>query len=353
MRHRTRLVTHAGIRDDQTMRRRPRTDPVVRAAVVGAGRMGRWHVRAIEAAGGTVAAVVDPDVSRARALANGAAAVPSLADLGSRPGLDVAHICTPLEAHVDAVRAALDCGAHAIVEKPLAESAEATSLLLEHAAGRGLAVVPVHQFLFQPGVQQILRRREELGSLVRCVFLAASAGAEVTGIDADTLVAEILPHPLSLFARLTQVDVGALDWHVIRPAPGELRAVSVADTTSLEIAVTARGRPIFTGLEAMGTEATAHADFFQGFATIDRGRATRARKLSGPFVRSTKTLVGAGVNLAARTVAWETGYPGLRVLVQRTYAAIASGSAPPISPAETIAVATARDRILDRIRVGA
>ena len=337
--------------DDPTMRVRPRTDPVVRAAVVGAGRMGRWHVRAIEAAGGTVTAVVDPDLSRARSLANGAAAVPSLADLASG-GFDVVHICTPLEAHVDAVRAALDCGAHAIVEKPLAESAEATGLLLERAAARGLAVVPVHQFLFQPGVRQILQRREELGSLVRCVFLAASAGAEVTGIDADTLVAEILPHPLSLFARLTQVDVGSLDWHVIRPAAGELRAVSVAETTSLEIAVTARGRPTFTGLEAMGTEGTAHADLFHGFATIDRGRATRARKLSGPFVRSTKILLGAGANLATRTVTWETAYPGLRTLVRGTYTAIASGSEPPISPAETIAVATARDRILDRVGVG-
>ncbi len=103
----------------------------------------------------------------------------------------------------------------------------------------------------------------------------------------------------------------------------------------------------------MGTDATAHADLFHGFATIDRGRGTRARKLAGPFSRSTRTLVGAGANLAARTIAWETASPGLRELVRRTYAAILGGGAPPISDGETIAVAVARDRILELAPVDA
>ena len=133
---------------------------------------------------------------------------------------------------------------------------------------------------------------------------------------------------------------------MLRPAGGELRALALADTTSLEIVLTARGRPTSTSLEVMGTEGTARADLFHGFATVDRGRASRTTKLTGPFTRSTRTLVGAGMNLAARTITWETAYPGLRELVRRTYAAIANGDAPPITRAETIAVAAARDRIL-------
>lgn len=328
------------------MTRRSGTGPVVRAAIVGAGRMGRWHARAVEAAGGVVVAVADPDLGRARALADDAVAVRSLGELGAETALDVVHVCTPAGSHADVVRSAVGARAHAIVEKPLAEDATATRRLLEETDAAGCMVVPVHQFVFQPGVQRILGRLDALGPLVRCAFVAASAGTESTGIGADELVSEILPHPLSLFARLTPLDVGVLDWRVVLPAAGELRALAVADAMSLEIVLTARGRPTSTSLEIMGTEGTARADLFHGFATVDRGRASRATKLTGPFARSTRTLVGAGMNLAARTIAWETAYPGLRELVRRTYAAIASGDAPPITTAETIAVAVARDRIL-------
>jgi predicted dehydrogenase len=328
------------------MPRRHGNEPVVRAAIVGAGRMGRWHARAVEASGGMVVAVVDPDVERARALVDGVVAVRGLGELGEGAGLDVVHVCTPVAGHASVVHAAVAAGVHAIVEKPLAEDAAATRELLEqtHAAGR--MVVPVHQFLFQRGVQRILGRLDELGPLVRCAFVAASAGTESTGIDADALVSEILPHPLSLFARLTPFDVGELDWHVARPAAGELRALAIAGTTSLEIVLSAHGRPTSTTLEVMGSAGTANADLFHGFATVDRGRVGRATKLTGPFTRSTRTLAGAGANLAARTIAWEPAYPGLRELVRRTYAAIANDDEPPISAAETVAVAVARDRIL-------
>lgn len=329
------------------MRRRAGTEPVVRAAIVGAGRMGRWHAAAVAAAGGIVAAVVDTDLDRARSLAGAGAVASALGHLGPDPGIDVVHICTPVGTHAELVREALAKGAHALVEKPLAADAASTRRLLEQADAAGRMVVPVHQFVFQPGVQSILRRRTELGSLVRCAFLAASAGTETTGIGADELVSEILPHPLSLFARLTPLDVSALEWQVLRPAAGELRAVAQAETTTLEIVLTARGRPTITTLEVMGSRATARADLFHGFATIDRGKASRATKLTGPFTRSTRTLVGAGTNLAARTIARETAYPGLRELVRRTYAAITRGEAPPFSQAETIAVAVARERILD------
>ena len=328
------------------MRRRTGTERDVRAAIVGAGRMGRWHARAVEASGGVVVAVVDQDVGRARALVEGGVAVPSLGELEPTPGLDVVHVCTPVGSHADLVREAVDVGAHAIVEKPLAEDAAATRLLLEQTGAAGRMVVPVHQFVFQPGVQTILRRRDELGPLVRCAFVAASAGAETTALGADELVSEILPHPLSLFARLTPLDVGELDWQVIRPAVGELRAVAVADATSLEIVLTAHGRPTSTTLEVMGTEATARADLFHGFATVDRSRATRAAKLTSPFVRSTRTLVGAGVNLAARTISWETAYPGLRELGAVHIRRDRVRNAAPDSTTEAVAVAVARDRIL-------
>jgi predicted dehydrogenase len=235
------------------------------------------------------------------------------------------------------------------VEKPLAPDAGTTRSLVELASGAGLLLVPVHQFLFQPGVRRLVEHGRELGGLVRCAFVAASAGAEKTGMDPDELVSEILPHPLSLFARLVPGSVGELDWVVARPAPGELRAVAVADHASLEIVVTSRGRPTRTELEVTGTEATALADLFHGFSLVDRGRATRARKVARPFTRGSRTVAAAAANLAVRTARRESAYPGLRELVRETYAAVRVGGPSPIPSAEVLAVADARDRILERL----
>jgi predicted dehydrogenase len=317
-------------------------------AIVGAGLMARWHRRAAVHAGGSIVAVADHERDRARALDPTAGAFASVDELLESIRPDVVHICTPMQSHAELVAAALAAGAHVIVEKPVAPDAATTRDILDRATEAGLLLVPVHQFLFQPGVMHLLARRHDLGRLVRCSFLAASAGAEKTGLDPDALVAEILPHPLSLFARVAPSSLDALAWHVARPGRGELRAIAVAGELSLEIAVTSNGRPTRTELELIGTRATGLADLFHGFAVVDRGGATRARKLARPFTKSSHTLARATANLVGRSARRETAYPGLRELVRATYDAIATNGAAPIELDETMAVALARDRILER-----
>jgi hypothetical protein len=73
-----------------------------------------------------------------------------------------------------------------------------------------------------------------------------SAGSDVTGIVPEQLLSEILPHPLSLFARVVQSPLSELMWYVIAPTGGELRALAVADGISLEIAISSYGRPTRT-----------------------------------------------------------------------------------------------------------
>ncbi len=153
------------------------------------------------------------------------------------------HVCTPLESHVSLAEQAIALGAHVVVEKPMTADAASTDALLAAAQARGVLAVPVHQFLFQPGVQRLLAARSRYGSLVRCVFEAATAGAEVTGLDRDELVAEILPHPLALFSRLTSSALSEAEWVAVRPSPGELRALADVDGTTFEIVISTRGRP--------------------------------------------------------------------------------------------------------------
>lgn len=324
------------------------TSPMMplRAVVAGAGLMGRFHTAAVAAAGGAIAAVVDPDLARARALADGARVETSIAELNDR--VDVVHVCTPAETHVEIVGAALAAGAHVIVEKPAAPDAAATAALLDAAGRHGSMLVPVHQFVFQRGVQRLLHERERLGTIVRLEFEAATAGAEAGAIEPEELVEDILPHPLALFARLVDAELSELDWLVRRPAPGELRALAESDGTTLEIAISTRGRPVRARLGVTGTSASAEADLYHGFAVFEAGDVSRARKAARPFARSATTFAAAGGNLVRRAVARETAYPGLRELVKRTYEAIATGAPPPIGAEETLAVALARDRLLGR-----
>lgn len=311
--------------------------------------MGRWHASAAAAAGGTLTAVADPAAARSAALGAPWAFDSLGALLDSGIPLDVVHVCAPLEEHEPLVRQAVEAGLHVIVEKPVAADAEATAGLLLAAAGKGVMLVPVHQFLFQRGVRRLLGAQHRLGSLVRCVFDAATAGADLLGGDPDELVADILPHPLSLFSRVArdeELELDRLAWTCLHRRAGELRALADVGGASFEIAITTRGRPTRAELLLVGTRGSARADLFHGFAVLERGEATRMRKLTRPFVSSAATLAGAGVNLATRTLRREPAYPGLRELVRCTYQAIGSGGPPPIGPRETLAVARARDTIL-------
>jgi predicted dehydrogenase len=322
------------------------TAPRLRAAIVGAGLMGRYHAEAAARAGGRVVAVVDPELATARRLAGDAVAAPSLDALDPRLDVDVIHVCAPLGEHGRLAEQAIARGTHLIVEKPLTADAASTAAVLEAANERGSLVVPVHQFLFQPGVQRLVGARNRYGPLVRCVFEAATAGAEGSGLDRDELVADILPHPLALFARFGAASLSELDWLVVRPAPGELRALADADTTTFEIVISTRGRPTRATLDVVGTEASAHADLYHGFATVEHGSGSGLRKIARPFALASATLGHAGANLTRRALARETAYPGLRELVRRTYEAIATGAPPPISEHETLEVARARDALL-------
>jgi len=314
--------------------------------IVGAGAMGRWHARAIASAGGSLVAVVDPDLERARTLAGRSLTLASLDAAELDAAIDVIHVCSPLHTHAELVSRALELGAHVVVEKPVATDAPSTARLLAAAAERDLMLVPVHQFVFQPGVQRLLAKRQALGTLVRCVFETSTAGAEKTGHDPDELVTEILPHPLSLFARFAPVRLEELEWVVARPERGELRAIAHTGGTSFEIAISSRARPTSARFELVGTRASAHADLFHGFAVVERGTATRFRKATRPFTLAGATFVRAGGNLTVRAIQGEIAYPGLRELVRRTYDAIRSGAPQPIEAEETLSVALARDRII-------
>jgi predicted dehydrogenase len=325
--------------------------PPLRAAIVGAGLMGRWHAHALTRAGGLLVAVVDPCRPRAEALAAaypGARHGASLDDVLDW-GIDVVHVTTPLPTHAPLALRALDAGCHTLVEKPLAETHAATCALLDAAEARNRLLCPVHQFLFQTGVLRALAALGRVGPLLHVDAVVCSAGADSSsGMDHPALIAEILPHPLALFARLCPGHLADADWQVHYPQPGELRAIARLGPVSVGLLVSSRGRPTSNGLRLVGAHGTVHVDLFHGFCVVEPGEVSRIRKITHPFVLAGATVAAAGLNLVQRTARGEPAYPGLRPLIARYYAAIRGEGAPPIAAPEIAAVAAARDNLLRR-----
>lgn len=324
------------------------------AVVVGAGLMGRWHAHALTRAAGQVHAIVDRDLDRARALASrypGAEANSDLQSVLETGTSEVVHVCTPLETHDTLTRTALASRRHVLVEKPLAPSAAIAAELLQLARERGVLLCPVHQFLFQPGMLRLQAALPRLGRVLHLDYVACSAGAEgQEGAGRDAVALDILPHPLSLVQRLLPEPLAALSWQLQHPAPGELRVSGTAGGRSVGILVSMAGRPTRNTLRIVCEAGTTHVDLFHGFCVIESGTVSRTRKLARPFLLTAATLGRATVNLAARAARGETAYPGLRELVRRFYAAIRGDGSPPVSPAETLAVAATHDALRTLLR---
>jgi predicted dehydrogenase len=326
------------------------TPASLRAGVVGAGLMGRWHAHAIQQVGGRVVALIDSDVRRAEGLAARLPDRPSVeTDLGAAlraHRLEVLHVCTPLATHDRVARLAIEAGIPVLVEKPLAPDAAATAALHALAESRGVLLCPVHQFLFQPGILAAERAMASLGPLRQLDVVACSAGADgASDTDREAVAVDILPHGLALARRLIRASVGDVEWGVSGGSPGEIRAMADVAGTSVMLAVSMRARPTENALTARCDRGTVRANLFHGFATIERGRHSRLDKLGRPFLVSAQAMGAAMGNLAHRIVRREPAYPGLRELVRRFHLACAIQAPSPISVDESIDVARARDTI--------
>jgi predicted dehydrogenase len=111
------------------------------AAVIGTGFIGTVHVEALRRIGVNVRGVLGstPERGADRADALGVpTAYPSLDGLLADDRVQVVHVTSPNDLHVDQAEAALRAGKHVICEKPLAMTAEESARLAALAAETGL-----------------------------------------------------------------------------------------------------------------------------------------------------------------------------------------------------------------------
>jgi predicted dehydrogenase len=148
----------------------------VRLAVAGAGLIGRRHIEEIDASGSAqLAAIVDP-FPAARQVADtfGVPLYASLAELFTADRPDGVVLATPNQLHVDGGLECVAAGVPVLVEKPIGDTVEGATRLVEAAEASGVAVLTGHHRNYSP----IMARARELvqsgvlGSIVAVVGTA-------------------------------------------------------------------------------------------------------------------------------------------------------------------------------------
>jgi predicted dehydrogenase/nucleoside-diphosphate-sugar epimerase len=323
----------------------PARQSPIRVALVGAGKMGAHHARAIGMlpARARLVAVADPSAEARReilGIAPAAAEYATLPELLTAVAVDVVHVCTPPASHPLIARAALEAGCHIYVEKPFANTVNEADDILAFADARGRLVCAGHQLLFEQPARLAETLLPALGRLVhlesyfsfRTVRRAPGGRAP---LRADLQLLDILPHPVYLLLHFLasssgdRTDIRAID---VGDA-GTVHALIRRGSTTGHLVVTLEGRPIESYLRLVGTNGSLHADFVRG--TVQRliGPGTSGLdKVFAPYRLAAQSISGTTSALGRRALSRKRSYPGLAELFDAFYRSIQENAASPISP---------------------
>ncbi len=183
----------------------------LRAGVVGAGVMGRHHVRLLtDLSGRGSVFVVDADPARAGSAAeeHGAAVAAGLGELAE--AVDVAVVAVPTVDHLDVAGRLIEAGVHVLVEKPIAVDLAQADALVATAAARGVVLAVGHVEFYNPAVQALLAT----GRGPRFVEVERMSPFSPRSLDVD-VVLDLMIHDLQIL-------------HALDPSPvREVRAVGI------------------------------------------------------------------------------------------------------------------------------
>ena len=191
----------------------------IRAAVIGAGYLGRFHAQKYAVAPGcTLVGVVDPrhEVREAVAAEMGTRGFADHRELLGK--VDAVSVVTTTPAHYAIARDFLEAGAHVLVEKPITETVEQAQSLIEIAAAAGRILQVGHLERFNPAIVAAEARLRG-ARFIECQRLAPfkERGTDVNVVldlmihDID-IVQSIVGRPVeSIEAIGTPVFSGAVD----------------------------------------------------------------------------------------------------------------------------------------------
>jgi predicted dehydrogenase len=176
-------------------------------AVIGAGHMGKHHVRIYSQMPAVrLVAVVDADIERAKALAEplGAAWAAQIDQFADK--VAAVSIAVPTNKHLEVSRPLIERGIATLIEKPLAPTTDQAERIVE-LARRHRAIVQVgHTERFNPAVQAVERLD------IRPKFVETHRISPFTFRSADIgVVFDMMIHDIDILLNLVRDEVAHVD----------------------------------------------------------------------------------------------------------------------------------------------
>ncbi len=176
-------------------------------AVIGAGHMGRHHIRKYaEMDGVNLVAVIDRDVDRARQYAEPLGvrfAAELTPDLGDIVAVSVA---VPTVHHLAVSRTLIERGIHVLIEKPLAQNVADAEAIVQLGQQHKVVVATGHTERFNPAVRAV----DRLG--LRPKFVETHRISPFTFRSADVgVVSDLMIHDIDIMLHLVRDDVTRVD----------------------------------------------------------------------------------------------------------------------------------------------
>lgn len=183
---------------------------MTRVGLVGAGSMGRNHLRVLaDLEGAKLVAVCDSDPATLAAVArkHHVATYLSWKEMFGREKLDAAVVAVPTQFHLQVARDALASGLHVLVEKPIAANLEEGRALIAAAAAARRMLAVGHIERFNPAVSELKRRLHE-GELGRVFQLHAMRNGPFAPRVRDVgVVIDLATHDLDVMYLLAGSQV--------------------------------------------------------------------------------------------------------------------------------------------------
>lgn len=324
------------------------------AAVIGAGYISRYHIRAIQALpqvtlGGVcdlspaVAESVSEQFGIERWYTNH---LQMLDDLSP----DVVHVTTPIASHVPLACDALDRGAHVLVEKPITATRDDWNDLRRRADSVDRWVVEDHNYLFNRPVRELRTLMEDgrFGDVMHvditfCLDLSGSVFAD-PNIRHEALdlpggaIHDFLPHmaylALAFIGRQRSVSTSwrKVDDH--SPLPhDEFRALVNGERATATLGFSSHSQPDGFWITAYGTQMQARINLLE-----DRITTTRVRGGPPPLMHlfnglqeGRQTRRSARRSLSRKLSGGPASYEGLFELVRCLYQSLSEDAEPPVT----------------------
>ncbi len=351
--------------------------PRLRAAVVGTGGISSEHLRFL-AASARAELVGVCDMSRVSvehaASTYGTTPFRSLDTMLVEAQPEVVHVLTPPSTHIALSETALESGAHVICEKPITLNSPDLEALLATADRSGRRLIENHNYRFNPEI-------EHLDGMVASGVIGDIGEIEVRmGLPVNDPAGRFgdpnLPSPIhrlpagvihDFITHLTYlVDHFAtgVDWEVVDSrwsCHGGVAHVPVDDLDSLLIgtgpagAVHARIRfsallaPDCFEITVRGSKGYGQVELFSGRLSevIPRPGGKQLSPIVNMLVGGVSLFLG-GPRSFKRKIMQQGPYVGLERFLDLTYTALASGSEPPVTPADMLRTS----RLVDRLVAG-